>query len=145
MLCSRSASLMISTRRSRAIATSILRIVAACWASLESNCRRSSLVTPSTIAATSAPNACLDVGEGDLGVLDRVVQQRGGQRDLVEADLGNDPGHGQRVVDVALAAAARLVAMRFLGRLVGAVDHRHRRLRVPAAVRARAAASARRR
>ena len=34
MLCSRSASLMISTRRSRAIATSILRIVAACCASL---------------------------------------------------------------------------------------------------------------
>jgi hypothetical protein len=46
---------MMSTRRSRAIATSILRIVAACCASLESNCRRSNLVTPSTIAATSAP------------------------------------------------------------------------------------------
>ena len=39
------------------MATSILRIVAACWASFESNCRRSSLVTPSTIAATSAPKS----------------------------------------------------------------------------------------
>ncbi len=56
MLCSRSDSLMISTRRSLAMATSILRTVAACWASFESNLRRSSLVTPSTMAATSGPN-----------------------------------------------------------------------------------------
>ena len=57
MLCSRSASLMIRTRRSRAMATSILRMVAACWASRESNWTRSSLVTPSTMAATSLPKA----------------------------------------------------------------------------------------
>ena len=57
MLCSRSASLMTSTRRSRAMATSILRIVAACWASRESNWMRSSLVTPSTIWATSLPKS----------------------------------------------------------------------------------------
>ena len=57
MLCSRSASLMMSTRRSRAMATNILRMVAACCASFESNCNRSSLVTPSTMLATSAPNA----------------------------------------------------------------------------------------
>ena len=55
MLCSRSASLIIKTRKSRAIATSILRIVAACCASFESNCKRSSFVTPSTIVATSTP------------------------------------------------------------------------------------------
>ncbi len=42
---------------SLAIATSILRSVAACCASLESNWRRSSLVTPSTIVATSAPSS----------------------------------------------------------------------------------------
>ncbi len=57
MLWSRSASLMTSTRQSVAIATSILRTVAACWASLESNCNRSSLVTPSTMAPTSGPNS----------------------------------------------------------------------------------------
>ena len=57
MLCRRSDSLMISTRRSLAIATSILRMVAACWASFESNFSRSSLVTPSTMAATSGPKA----------------------------------------------------------------------------------------
>ena len=62
MLWSRSASLMIRTRTSLAIATSILRIVAACWASFESNWMRSSLVTPSTMAATAGPKSRLDVG-----------------------------------------------------------------------------------
>ena len=57
MLCRRSASLMTSTRMSSAMATSILRMAAACWASFESKWMRSSLVTPSTNAATSAPNS----------------------------------------------------------------------------------------
>jgi len=47
--------LIRSTRQSLAIATSILRMVAACWASFESNWRRSSLVTPSTTRATTGP------------------------------------------------------------------------------------------
>ena len=55
MLCSRSASLISSTRQSSAMATSILRIVAACCASLELNWSRSSLVTPSTTRATPSP------------------------------------------------------------------------------------------
>jgi hypothetical protein len=63
-----------------AIATSILRIVAACWASFESNWSRSSLVTPSTICRDLGPEALLDVGERDLGVLDRVVQQAAARR-----------------------------------------------------------------
>ena len=42
--------------------------------------------------------------EGDAGVLDRVVQQRGGDRDVVEAEVGDDRGHGERVGDVGLAA-----------------------------------------
>ena len=42
---------------SLAMATSILRRVAACWASLVSNWSRSSLVTPSTMAATSGPKS----------------------------------------------------------------------------------------
>ena len=91
MLCNRSASLMIRTRRSFAIATSILRIVAACCASFESKRMRSSLVTPSTIAATSAPNSRCEVVERDRGVLDRVVEQRGRHRDVVEAEVGDDP------------------------------------------------------
>jgi hypothetical protein len=99
MLWSRSASLMSRTRRSLAIATSILRIVAACWASLESNWIRSSLVTPSTRWATSSPNPLSTSAEGDLGVLDGVVQQ-GRDDDVVEADVGHDRGDRERVVDV---------------------------------------------
>ena len=57
MLWRRSANLISSTRQSSAIATSILRMVAACCASFESNCRRSNLVTPSTTLATPGPNA----------------------------------------------------------------------------------------
>ena len=57
MLCSLSASLMMSTRRSLAIATSILRSEAAWWRSRVVNSTRSSLVTPSTILATSAPKS----------------------------------------------------------------------------------------
>ena len=108
MLCSRSASLMTSTRRSRAIATSILRIVAACCASLRVELEPLELGDAVDDGGDLGAEVGLDIGEGDLGVLDRVVQQRGGQRDLVEADVGDDPGHGQRVVDVALAAATRV-------------------------------------
>ena len=57
MLWSRSASLMTSTLQSLAIATSILRMVAACCASFESKRSRSNFVTPSTIAATAEPNS----------------------------------------------------------------------------------------
>ena len=55
MLCSRSASLMTSTRMSRAIATIILRMVSACAAS--PYLTFSSLVTPSTRIATSSPKS----------------------------------------------------------------------------------------
>ena len=70
----------------------------------------------------------LDVGQRDLGVLDGVVEQGGGDGDLVESDVGDDAGDGQRVVDVALAAGAQLAAVGLGGDLVGAVDRRHRRL-----------------
>ena len=50
----------------------------------------------------------LDVGHGDLGVLDRIVQQGGGDRDLVEADVGHDLRNRQRMVDVALTTGAHL-------------------------------------
>ena len=53
MLCSRSASLITSTRMSRDIATTILRTVSASAAS--PYLTLSSLVTPSTRLATSLP------------------------------------------------------------------------------------------
>ena len=122
---------MIRTRTSFAIATSILRMVAACCASFESNWMRSSLVTPSTMAATVGPNSPVDVVERELGVLDRVVQQRGGDGDVVESELGDDGGHGQRVGDVRLARSAHLAAVGPLGHLVGVGDARGAGLGVP--------------
>ena len=63
MLWSRSASLMIRTRRSLAIATSILRMVAACCSSLRVEADPLELGDPvDDLAATSAPNALLDLG-----------------------------------------------------------------------------------
>ena len=116
MLCRRSASLMSRTRMSLAIATSILRSVAACCASLESNWSRSSLVTPSTIAATSAPNS-RSMSSGVMrGVLDRVVEQGGGDGDVVEAEVGEDHRDAERVRDVGLARAADLLGVGVAGR-----------------------------
>ncbi len=109
MLCSRSASLMTSTRGSRAIATTILRIVSALAAS--PNLTLSSLVTPSTRWATSAPKSPLDVVERVAGVLDGVVQQRGDQRGGVHAQLGQDRRHRERVGDVRVAGLAQLAAV----------------------------------
>ena len=43
-----------------------------------------------------AAEVTVDVGDGDLGVLDGVVQQGGDDGHLVEADLGDDPGDGER-------------------------------------------------
>ena len=80
------------------------------------------------------PEVLLHVAERDLGVLDRVVEEGRGDGDLVEPDVGDDAGHGQRVVDVALAAGAELAAVRLGGDLVGPVDRGDRRLGVPAAV-----------
>ena len=124
MLCRRSASLISRTRTSLAIATSILRIVAACCASRESNSSRSSLVTPSTIAATSSPNSRHEVGERDRRVLDRVVQQRAGERDVVETEVGEDHRDAERMRDVRVARAPDLVAVRVARDLVGALDQR---------------------
>ena len=119
MLCSRSDSLMMRTRTSFAIATSILRMVAACCASFESNWTRSSLVTPSTMPATSGPNSAVTSSSVTCGVLHRVVQQRGGDGDVVEPEVGDDAGHRERVVDVRLARLADLLAVGVGGRLVG--------------------------
>ena len=122
MLWSRSASLMMSTRQSPAMATNILRTVAACWASLESNWRRSSLVTPSTMRATWDPKSSVDDLGGDPGVLDRVVEEGRGHGQGVEAQVGHDPGHGDGVGDVGLPGPAELAQMRLVGGLPGPDD-----------------------
>ena len=122
MLCNRSASLISRTRQSSAMATSILRMVAACWASLELNWRRSSLVTPSTTRATPSPNVCSIVSSVSPGVLHRIVQERRRHGLGVEAQLGDDRRHGHRVRDVGLAGAPELTLVRRGGRPPGLDD-----------------------
>ena len=67
-----------------------------------------------------------EVGGGVLqrvvGVLDRVVQQRGHQRGGVHAQVGQDGRDRQRVGDVRIAGLAELPVVRLLGDLVGALD-----------------------
>ena len=65
-------------------------------------------MTPSTIGGDLRPELALDVAQRDLGVLDGVVEQGGGQGGVVEADVGDDAGHRQRMVDVRLARLAVL-------------------------------------
>ena len=76
----------------------------------------------------------LEVGEADAGVLDGVVQQRRGDGGVVEAELGHDAGHGQRVLDVGLARLADLPGVRVAGPLVGPGEQLHRGLGVAAPV-----------
>ena len=120
MLCSRSASLITSTRMSRLIATTILRIVSACAES--PYLTLSSLVTPSTSSATSSPKSLRQLVERVRRVLDGVVQQRRAQRRRRHAELGEDRGHGQRVGDVRVAALAPLAGVQPLGEPVRALD-----------------------
>ena len=62
--------------------------------------------------------------QGDAGVLDRVVQQRGHQRRGVHAQAGQDRGDGQRVGDVGVAALALLRGVGGLGDVVGPLQQR---------------------
>ena len=50
------------------------------------------------MAATSSPNVADQSLEVDAGVLDRVVQQGGGDGDVVETEPGHDRGHRDGVV-----------------------------------------------
>ena len=48
----------------------------------------------------------LDVGQGDLGVLDCVMQERRDDRNFVESDIGDDFGDRKWMADVQLPAHA---------------------------------------
>ncbi len=73
--------------------------------------------------------------ERHLGVLHRVVQDRGDQRGRPGAELGQDHGDGERVGDERLAALAGLAPVARLGRPVGAAEQGEIRLGVVQAVR----------
>ena len=47
----------------------------------------------------------LEVVDGDAGVLHGIVEERCSDGDIVEAEVGDDPGDGEGVLDVRLARA----------------------------------------
>ena len=61
-------------------------------------------MTPSTSRATFAPEQPLDLFRGGDGILDRVVEDAGGDRLGVEPELGQDAGDLDRVAEVRVAA-----------------------------------------
>ncbi len=77
----------------------------------------------------------LQIVEGDGGVLDRVVQQRAGERDVVETEIGEDHRDAERVGDVRVAGPAHLVAVRVARDLVRVLDEVGLALVVAAAYR----------
>ena len=91
---------------SSAMARNILRMFSACCCSWVRVLNLLSLVTPSTSLRDVRAEAFLDVGDGVLGVLGDVVQEGSRDRHRVQAELGKDAGHRQRVADVRLAAGS---------------------------------------
>ena len=122
MLCRRSASLTSSTRTSSAMASNSLRRFSACLASLVTRSSLFSLVRPSTSAPMSWPNRLIDLGAGRLGILDRVVQQRGGDGGVVELEVGENRRDFDRMGEIRIAGGAPLLAMRLHGVDIGAVE-----------------------
>ena len=74
----------------------------------------------------------LDVFDAVVGVLGDVVQQRGNDRVLIEAEVGEDLRHGQWMADVGLAADALLISVCLDRELPGVADRLRVRLRMVA-------------
>ena len=79
-------------------------------------------MTPSTSCAISVAELGAEVVQRRVGVLHDVVQERGGDRLLVEVELGADLRDTPRVVDELLAGAARHAAVPLLRVVEGAPD-----------------------
>ena len=122
MLCVRSASLTRITRRSRTIASTILRKDSACASARDLNWIWSSLVTPSTISATGAPNFAAELFLGDRRVFDDVVQDRRDDGVGIQVQVGEDLRGGERMRDVGLAREALLALVRLGAELGGRAD-----------------------
>ncbi len=92
MLCSRSASLTSSTRISSDMASRNLRRFSAARSLSVCASIFESLVTPSTMRRDIVAEQALDVLRRGDRVLDRVVQDRGDDRLVVEMQVGEDAG-----------------------------------------------------
>ena len=122
MLCSRSASLISSTRTSSAMASSSLRRFSACLASLRDQFEPLQLGQALDQHADVVAEHPVDLGAGGVGILDGVVQQRRGDGGVVELEVGEDRGDFQRVREIRIAGGALLLAMRLHGVDIGAVE-----------------------
>ena len=105
--------MIITTRTSLTMASSILRTFSACRASGARRSSRLIFVAPSTRRATSAPNISSILRERNFGVFDDVVQQRGAQRGHVEPHVRKQVRyfHGMREERFAREARLRLVLL----------------------------------
>ena len=54
-----------------------------------------------------------------VGVLEKIVQQPGGDGDLVEFHLGENPGHGQRMDEIGLSRSSHLTLVAVRGKDIG--------------------------
>jgi len=72
----------------------------------------------------------LNLGLGGAGVLDRIMQQRGGDGRFIEPEIGQHCGHFQRMGNVRITRSPALVAVRAHCVNVSAVEHRLIRVRV---------------
>ena len=64
----------------------------------------------------------IDLFEGDLGVFDRIVQQRRDDRIRIHAHLGEDTGDRSRMQDKGNAGDTALVAVRKVGEFIRLFD-----------------------
>ena len=122
MLCSRSASFTSSTRMSSLSASRNLRRFSAArsfsdWASILRQLGHAVDQARDVLA-----EMLLDLFRGGERVLDRVVEDRGGDRLVVELQVGEDPGDFDRMAEIGVARGAHLRAVRLHREDVGAVD-----------------------
>ena len=72
----------------------------------------------------------LDLVGGCKSILDRVVEDRGGDRLVVELEVGQDSGDLDRVAELGIARGALLIPMRLHREDIGAVDQPLVRIRI---------------
>ncbi len=122
MLCSRSASLTSSTRMSSDMASRNLRRFSAARSLSLCASIRLSLVTPSTIRATFSPNS-RRISSG-VATVSSIVSWRiaGGDRLVVEVEIGEDARDFDRVAEIGVARRALLVPVRIDREDIGAVE-----------------------
>ena len=75
-------------------------------------------------AADVLAEQLVDLGAGGVGILDGVVQQRGGDGRIVELEVGQDRRDLERMGEVRVAGGPLLLAMGLHGVDIGAVEQR---------------------